>query len=52
MNTGSVWQFGCYYCQTTFLNFIKAILDSTSNHDSFVLKVRSLELNSSTGKIG
>lgn len=30
MNTGSVSPFGCCYCQTTFLNFIKAILHSTS----------------------
>ena len=32
MNTGSVSQFGCYYCQTTFLNFTEAILHSTLSH--------------------
>jgi len=51
MNTGSVLSLGCYYCQTTFLNFTKAILHSTSSHDSLELKARSLELNSSIGNI-
>jgi hypothetical protein len=52
MNTGSLSPFGCFYCRTSFLNFTEAIIHSTSSHDSLVLKVRSLELNSSTGKIG
>ena len=52
MNTGSLSPFGCFSCRTTFLNFTEAIIHSTSSHDSLVLKVRSLELNSSTGKIG
>ena len=53
MNTGGLSPFGCCYCRTTFLNFTEAIIHSTSSsHDSLVLKVRSLDLNSSTGKIG
>ena len=52
MNTGSLSPFGCFYCRTTFLNFTEAIIHSTSSHDSLVLNVRSLELNSSTGIIG
>ena len=52
MYTGSLSPCGCYYCQTTFLNFTEAILHSTTSHDSLVLKVRSLELSSFTGKIG
>ena len=52
MNTGSLSPFGCYYCQATFLNFTVANLHSTSSHDALILKVRSLEFNSSTSKIG
>ena len=52
MNTGSLSPFGCFYCRTSFLNFTEAIIHSTSSHDSLVLKAKSLELNSSTGKIG
>ena len=50
--SGSLSPFGCYYCQATFLNFTEANLHATSSHDSLVLKVRSLEFNSSTSKIG
>jgi hypothetical protein len=42
----------CYYCKTTFVLFEEIIKQSTENHGSLMLKVKYLELNSSSGHYG
>ena len=44
--------FCCYYCNKKFLLLEDGIKHTTDFHENLMLKIRSLELNSASGKLG